>query len=65
MLFIKLLGESFFMALHSVTVNKMRTILTLLGITIGIFVIISVFTAVDSMESYISENILGLGDNVI
>jgi len=65
MLFIKLLGESFFMALHSVTVNKMRTILTLLGITIGIFAIISVFTAVDSMESYIRENISGLGDNVI
>ncbi len=65
MLFIKLLTESFFMALHSVTVNKMRTILTLLGITIGIFAIISVFTALDSMESYIRENISGLGDNVI
>jgi len=65
MLFIKLLAESFFMALHSVTVNKMRTVLTLLGITIGIFAIISVFTAVDSMESYIRENISGLGDNVI
>ena len=53
------------MALHSVTVNKMRTILTLSGITIGIFAIISVFTVVDSLQSNIRENIASLGDNVI
>ena len=65
MLFIKLIIESFLMALHSVTVNKMRTILTLSGITIGIFAIISVFTVVDSLQSNIRENIASLGDNVI
>jgi putative ABC transport system permease protein len=65
MLFIKLIFESFLMALHSVTVNKMRTFLTLSGITIGIFAIISVFTVVDSLESNIRENIASLGDNVI
>ena len=65
MLFIKLIIESYLMALHSVTVNKMRTILTLSGITIGIFAIISVFTVVDSLESNIRENVASLGDNVI
>jgi len=65
MLFIKLIIESFLMALHSVTVNKLRTILTLLGITIGIFAIISVFTVLDSMESYIRNNVASLGDDVI
>jgi putative ABC transport system permease protein len=65
MLFIKLIFESFLMALHSVTVNKMRTFLTLSGITIGIFAIIAVFTVVDSLESNIRENIASLGDNVV
>lgn len=65
MLFIKLIFESFLMALHSVRVNKIRTVLTLLGITIGIFAIISVFTVLDSMESYIRDNISQLGNNVI
>jgi putative ABC transport system permease protein len=53
------------MAFHAVKVNKMRTILTLLGITIGIFSIIAVFTTVDSMESSIRESISSLGDNVV
>ncbi len=65
MIFFKLIIESFLMALHSVRVNKIRTVLTLLGITIGIFAIISVFTVLDSMEMYIRENISQLGDNVI
>lgn len=43
----------------------MRTILTLLGITIGIFAIISVFTVVDALEDGIRDNIASLGDNVV
>jgi putative ABC transport system permease protein len=39
--------------------------LTLLGITIGIFAIISVFTVVDALESGIRENVASLGDNVV
>lgn len=65
LLAIQLLHESFLMALHSVVANKLRTILTLLGLTIGIFTIISVFTVVDSLESNIRENIASLGDNVV
>jgi putative ABC transport system permease protein len=53
------------MALHSVTVNKLRTILSLLGITIGIFAIISVFTLLDAMEGAIRESIASMGDNVV
>jgi putative ABC transport system permease protein len=64
-LFIKLIAESFLMAFHSVTVNKMRTLLTLLGITIGIFAIISVFTVLDAMETGVRESIAGLGDDVV
>ena len=46
-------------------VNKLRTILSLLGITIGIFAIISVFTVVDSMENEIKSSIESLGNNVL
>ena len=44
LLFLKLIKESFLFALNAIAVNKLRTLLSLLGITIGIFSIISVFT---------------------
>lgn len=52
-------------AYNSVIVNKLRTFLSLFGITIGIFAIITVFTVLDWMESSIRENIASLGDNTI
>jgi putative ABC transport system permease protein len=39
--------------------------LSLLGITIGIFAIISVFTIVDSLERNIRESISQLGEDVV
>ncbi len=65
MIYIKLLKESFLFAYNSVIVNKLRTFLSLLGITIGIFAIISVFTVLDWMEKAIRDSISSLGDNVI
>lgn len=64
-LFAKLLRESYLFAINSLLVNKLRTILSLLGITIGIFSIISVFTVVDSMEKEIRTSIESLGNNVL
>ena len=64
-IFIKLFRESFIMALHEIAVNKVRTLLSLLGITIGIFSIISVFTIFDSMEREIKESISTLGNDVL
>ncbi len=58
-------AESFSFALKTVFVNKLRTSLSLLGITIGIFAIISVFTIVDSLEMNIRESISSLGSDVI
>lgn len=65
MLFFTLLKESVFFAWHSLTSNKLRTFLSLLGITIGIFAIIIVFTIVDSLENNIRGSIQSLGDNVV
>lgn len=52
-------------AVNSVIVNKLRTFLSLFGITIGIFCIISVFTVLDWMEKSIHESIKSMGSNVI
>lgn len=65
MLFFSLLKESVYFALHSLNANKLRTFLSLLGITIGIFAIIVVFTIVDSLENNIRKSIASLGDNVV
>ncbi|TSA28028.1 MAG: FtsX-like permease family protein [Bacteroidetes bacterium] len=65
MLIVRLLRESLIFAFQAIIVNKIRTILSLLGITIGIFCIISVFTIFDSMEIAIRTNIESLGSNVL
>ena len=53
------------MAVQSVTVNRLRAMLSLLGITIGIFSIIAVFTIVDSLETNIRESVNSLGSDVV
>ncbi len=62
---IKLIYESLLFAVNALAVNKIRTFLSLLGITIGIFSIISVFTVFDSLENAIKSEINSLGSNVI
>jgi len=64
-MFFRLFREGFIFAVKSVIVNKLRTFLSLFGITIGIFSIISVFTALDWMEKSIRDSISSLGDDVI
>lgn len=65
MLFLKLFRESFIFAIRAVLANKVRTFLSLLGITIGIFSVISVLTVFDSIESKLRKNIEELGSNVL
>jgi putative ABC transport system permease protein len=64
-LILRLIKESLLFALDSLRVNKLRTILSLLGITIGIFSMVSVFTMIDSLEANVRNSIQSLGDNVI
>lgn len=45
--------------------NLLRTTLSLLGVTVGIFAIISVFTIVDSLEKNIKQSFDFLGSGVI
>ncbi|MBN2667799.1 MAG: ABC transporter permease [Bacteroidales bacterium] len=65
MIYIKLIIESLNFALQSLWNNKLRTFLSLLGITIGIFAIISVFSVIDSLRNNISSSIQTLGDDVV
>jgi putative ABC transport system permease protein len=65
MIFFKLLRESYVFAVHELMVNKTRTVLTLLGLTIGIFSIISVLTVFDSLERSMRKGIESLGSNVV
>lgn len=64
-MFFRLFKEGFLFAVNSIFVNRLRTFLSLFGITIGIFSIISVFTVLDWMEKSIRDSISSLGDNVI
>ena len=65
MLFVRLLFESFRFAVNELRINLMRTILSLLGVTIGIFAIIGVLTVVDSLESSLKASLAFIGDKVI
>jgi putative ABC transport system permease protein len=60
-----LIKESIVFAWQALVVNKLRTFLSLLGITIGIFSIITVFTIVDSLERNIRGSVQSLGENVV
>ena len=64
-MFLRLLKEGFIFAVNSIVVNKLRTFLSLFGITIGIFSIISVFTVLDWMEKAVRDSISTLGSNII
>ena len=65
MIFLRLLRESFLFAAHALRVNRLRTFLSLLGVTIGILTIVAVFTIVDSLERNIRSSVESLGSNVV
>lgn len=64
-LYFRLLSESFKFAINALTNNKLRTFLSLLGVTIGIFSIIAVLAAVDSMEKNIKDSLSDVDTNTI
>mgnify|MGYP000135563956 CR=1 FL=1 len=64
-MFFRLFMESFKVAVTSLFANKLRTFLSLLGISFGIFAIIGVYSIVDSLENKIREDVQSLGDNVV
>lgn len=61
----QIVTTSIVQALQELRVNKLRTFLSLLGITIGIFCIIAVLTALDSARGMIQKNVETLGSDVL
>jgi len=62
---LKQIAESFRFAWNALRMNILRTVLSLLGVTIGIFAIISVLTIVDSLERNIRQSLDFLGSDII
>jgi putative ABC transport system permease protein len=65
LVYLRLLKESFAFALSALRSNILRTLLSLLGVTIGIFSIIAVLAAVDSLDRKITKDLSGLDKNTI
>jgi putative ABC transport system permease protein len=65
MIFLKLFRESFLFAYDALRQNKLRTMLSLLGVTIGIFTIIAVFSAVDTLRNNLQTSVNKLGSNSV
>jgi putative ABC transport system permease protein len=63
--YLRLLSESFSFAMNALRNNKLRTLLSLLGVTIGIFSIIAVLAAVDSLDRKIKTDLSTLDKNTI
>ena len=63
--FIKVIWESINQALSSLLANKLRSFLSLLGITIGIFCIISIKSAVDSLQQNVMSGLSELGSGTV
>ncbi len=62
---LKVFKESIAQAFQQLLSNKLRSFLSLLGISIGIFCIIGVQSAVDSLEANIKGSFDKLGDDVV
>jgi len=55
--------ESFRMTIDAIRQNKLRSILTLLGISIGVFSVIGVMTAIRTLESSVESGLNVFGTN--
>ncbi len=65
MLFFRLILESCQFAFSALKDNRTRTLLSLLGVTIGIFTIIGVFSAVDTLRNNIEESVKKIGSKTL
>lgn len=61
----RILGDTILISLQLFWSNKTRTFLSLFGISIGIFSIVSILTAVDALRGNINDSIKSMGDNVL
>lgn len=63
--FFKMLSQSISLAIHALFAHKLRSFLSVLGVTIGIFCLIIVFSLVDTLEKNIRSSFEELGSDVL
>ena len=56
--------EAMRIALQSLWANKLRSVLTLLGVVIGVSSVIAVVTFVNGINGYVAEKVFNLGADV-
>src|SRR5882757_7652736 len=61
----EIIWTSFKMALQEFRSNKLRTFLSLLGITFGIFCIISVLSTISSMQLAVNRDLMAFGNKAV
>ena len=59
------LGESIVIALRALTVNKLRTVLTMLGIIIGVAAVIALVSIGNGVRQDMNERLSSLGTNLL
>lgn len=65
MILLRVFAESLRFALQALRLNPLRTALSLLGVSIGVFCIIAILTAVDGLDKGVKNSFNFLGDRVI
>jgi putative ABC transport system permease protein len=65
MIWLKISIESILLSIKELLSNKFRAFLSLLGISIAILCLISVFSAVDSLEKNLRQSVNSLGNNIV
>jgi hypothetical protein len=58
------IAEAIRIALQSLWVNKLRSVLTLLGVVIGVAAVIAVVTFVSGINDYVAQKVFNLGADV-
>ena len=59
------LNELIKLSLQALKANKLRSILTMLGVIIGVFAVILLVSIGSGLQNYITNQISGLGSNLI
>jgi len=59
------IGESIRIALRGLSANKMRSLLTMLGIIIGVAAVIALVSVGEGVQSFVTTSFQGLGSNLL
>ncbi|HVP90438.1 MAG TPA: ABC transporter permease, partial [Terriglobales bacterium] len=65
MIFLRLLSQTVLLAFSQIWANKVRAVLTCLGIIIGVGAVVSVVAATDGMQKFVLKEFASVGANKV